>query len=399
MQRRRDKKNRLLNTGESQRSDGRYVYSYKDTQGKSRWAYSWKLVDTDTLPAGVRNCESLRSIEKRIQRDIDNEVISYGDGMKVIDLVKKYVALKRGVRNTTRAGYQTVINILEKEKFGHKRIDKIKISDAKEFLIMLQEEKGRSYSSIHNIRGVLRPAFQMAYEDMLIRKNPFEFQLHTVVVNNSVKRDALTRKQERQFLKFISEDEHYSQYYEVFYILFNTGMRISEFCGLTIKDFDIKEKTLNISKQLQYVGKVGGYIEETKTDAGKRVIPLADDVVEAFRKLIAKRNKCNIERMIEGYSGFLVVDKNGRPYYAYQWEKIFQRAVDKHNSIFKQELPNITPHIARHTFITNKIKSGMNPVHVSYYVGHADLSVTIGNYTHIHLEDVQEEMKRVENIG
>lgn len=155
------------------------------------------------------------------------------------------------------------------ELVSDKRIDKIKISDAKEFLIMLQEQKGRSYSSIHNIRGVLRPAFQMAYEDMLIRKNPFEFQLHTVVVNDSVKRDALTRKQERQFLKFISEDEHYSQYYEVFYILFNTGMRISEFCGLTIKDIDFKEKTLNISKQLQYVGKVGGYIEETKTTAGK----------------------------------------------------------------------------------------------------------------------------------
>ena len=79
---------------------------------------------------------------------------------------------------------------------------------------------------------------------MLIRKNPFEFQLHTVVVNDSVKRDALTRKQERQFLKFISEDEHYSQYYEVFFILFNTGMRISEFCGLTIKDIDFKKKHL-----------------------------------------------------------------------------------------------------------------------------------------------------------
>lgn len=176
-------------------------------------------------------------------------------------------------------------------------------------------------------------------------------------------------------------------------------MRISEFCGLTIKDIDFKEKTLNISKQLQYVGKVGGYIEETKTTAGKRIISLTDEVVEAFRKIIAKRNKCNIERIIEGYSGFLVVDKNGRPYYAYQWEKIFQRAVDKHNSIFKQELPNITPHIARHTFISNKAKSGMNPTHLAYYVGHADIGVTLNTYTHVHLEDVQEEMKRIENIG
>ena len=44
--------------------------------------------------------------------------------MKVIDLVKKYVALKRGVRNTTRAGYQTVINILEKKSSDIKELIK-----------------------------------------------------------------------------------------------------------------------------------------------------------------------------------------------------------------------------------------------------------------------------------
>ena len=78
---------------------------------------------------------------------VNNEIISYGDGMTVIDLVKRYVALKKGVRNTTRAGYQTVIKVLEKESFAQKRIDKVKVSDAKAFLIMLQEN-GRSYSSV-----------------------------------------------------------------------------------------------------------------------------------------------------------------------------------------------------------------------------------------------------------
>ena len=32
-------------------------------------------------------------------------------------------------------------------------------------LIKLQQEDGKSYSSIHTIRGVLRPAFQMALDD------------------------------------------------------------------------------------------------------------------------------------------------------------------------------------------------------------------------------------------
>lgn len=95
----------------------------------------------------------------------------------------------------------------------------------------------------------------------------------------------------------------------------------------------------------------------------------------------------------------MVVDTNGRPYYAYRWEKIFQRAVEKHNSIFKNELPKITPHIARHTFISNKAKSGMNSAHLAYYIGHSDIGVTLNTYTHVHLEDVENEIKRIENIG
>ena len=66
---------------------------------------------------------------------------------------------------------------------------------------------------------VVRPAFAMAVEDDLIRKNPFDFELAKVLINDSVKRDALTPKQERDFLKFIKEDEHFSQFYDGMFIL------------------------------------------------------------------------------------------------------------------------------------------------------------------------------------
>ena len=45
-----------------------------------------------------------------------------------------------------------------------KKIDKIKLSDAKAWFIKLQAD-GRGYSSIHSVRGIVRPAFQMAVED------------------------------------------------------------------------------------------------------------------------------------------------------------------------------------------------------------------------------------------
>ena len=91
----------------------------------------------------------------------------------------------------------------------------------------------------------------MAVDDDLLRKNPFEFQLATVIVNDSVTREAITRKQERVFLEFVKNDKHFSKYYEGIYILFKTGLRISEFVGLTTQDIDLKKRTIDVNHQLQ----------------------------------------------------------------------------------------------------------------------------------------------------
>lgn len=148
------------------------------------------------------------------------------------------------------ASYKFVLNVLEKEEFAHRRVDEVKLSDAKIFLIKLQRD-GRGYSSIHSIRGVLRPAFQMAVDDDLILKNPFSFELGTVIVNDSKKRVAISPEDEARFLNFVKEDPTYNKYYDAFYILFKTGMRISEFCGLTVRDLDFDEEIINIDHQLQ----------------------------------------------------------------------------------------------------------------------------------------------------
>jgi len=176
---RRDHKNRRLWTGESQDKNGRYVYKYTNIFGKRKTLYSWRLTEADTTPQGKKKDLSLRGKEKRIQMDLLNGIVPDGDNMTVLELVKRYVSQKRGVKHNTEANYKFVINIIAQEDFGQKRIDKVRLSDAKIWLIKLQDD-GRGYSTIHTVRGVLRPAFQMAMDDDLIRRNPFEFKLGTV---------------------------------------------------------------------------------------------------------------------------------------------------------------------------------------------------------------------------
>lgn len=398
-EKRRDNKNRILRLGEQQRADGRYIYSYLDPVTKKRqFVYSWKLERNDKMPEGKKPDLSLREKEKMIERDLMDGISLSGGNMTVLELVQKYLEQKKNVRPTTLAGYNTVVNVLKKDKFGSLKINRINIMDAKAWILKLQSEDGKSYSSIHTIRGVVRPAFQLAYEADIIRKNPFDFELHNFLINDSVKREALTAKQERDFLKFIKEDEHFSQFYDGIYILLKTGLRIGEFCGLTIKDIDLNNRTINVDHQLQYVGHKGKYIEKTKTDAGIRVLPMEDDVYETLKRVVSNRKKPKVETIIDGYIGFLFLDNRGKPMMPYQWEKKFQHSVEKYNKIYRVQLPKITPHICRHTYCTNMAKRQISIEALKYLMGHTDISVTSNVYTHLKLEDAQKEMERLKKV-
>lgn len=393
-EKRRDNRGRVLRFGESQRQDGRYAFKYKDNDGSVKFVYSWRLDKNDRTPAGKKRELSLREKEKQIEHDLFDHIVSNGGNYTVLELVKKYVSLKTGVRHNTEANYNFVINIIAKADFGKLRIDKVHLSDAKGWLIKLQKE-GRGYSTIHSVRGVLRPAFQMAVDDDLIRKNPFNFELASVIVNDSVTREAITRKQEREFLSFIQADEHFSRYYDGIYILFHTGLRISEFCGLTIGDIDFKEMRINVDHQLQRKRDMTYVVEPTKTTSGTRMVPMTKEVADCFRRILAKRIKPKVEPMIDGYTGFLFLDKNEMPMVALHWEKYFKHILDKYNSIYKVQMPKITPHVCRHTFCSNMAKSGMNPKTLQYIMGHSDISVTLNTYSHVGFEAAKEELSRV----
>lgn len=391
---RKDNKGRRLATGESQDKDGRYRYKYNDSFGKRKSVYSWRLTESDPYQKGKRKDISLREKEKEVEKALRNAVATSGGNMTVLELVQKYISQKRGVKHNTQANYNFVINVIKKEDFGAKRIDTIKLSDAKTWLIKLQDD-GRGYSSIHSIRGVVRPAFQMAVDDDLINKNPFEFQLATVVVNDSVTREAITRKQQREFLRFIKADKHFCKYYDGIYILFHTGLRVSEFVGLTINDIEFDKERIKVDHQLQRTRNMKYEILTPKTEKGERYVPMQKDVADCFRRIIQNRKHPKIEPMIDGYSGFLFLDKNDMPMVALHWEKYFQHIREKYNSIYKVQMPCITPHVCRHTFCSNMAKSGMNPKTLQYIMGHSDIGVTLNTYTHLQFEDALVEMKKV----
>ncbi len=352
---RRDSKHRVLRRGESIRWDGKYQFKYH-VDGKAHFVYSWRLEPTDKLPAGKKPCLSLRELEKQIGYDLDSQMHPEGRSMTVEELVERYLSTRIGVKPNTKSNYNFVKNLMKKEDFYYKKIGDVKTSDAKLFLIKLQQD-GKRYSTVKTVRGVLRPAFQMAVDDNV-----------------------------------------YCKYYEVVYILFHTGMRISEFCGLTIKDIDLENRIVNIDHQLQRLSDMTLVIEPTKTSAGTRKLPITEDVAKCFQAIIEDREKPKVEKVVDGYTGFLFVDDKGLPLVAMHWEHRFNHMVKRYNDIYRVQMPNITPHICRHTYCSNMAKSGMNPKTLQYLMGHSDIGVTLNTYTHLGLEDAEDELKRLEDL-
>ena len=76
----------------------------------------------------------------------------------------------------------------------------------------------------------------------------------------------------------------------------------------------------------------------------------------------------------------------------------FNHMVGRYNDIYRVQMPNITPHICRHTYYSNMAKSGMSPKTLQYLMGYSDISVTMNVYTHIGFDDAEEELKRMEEF-
>ena len=379
---RKDNKGRVLKTGESQRKDLIYQYRYTDCRGKRQTIYSSTL-------------QELRQKEKEIQKQADDG-IDYGAGqITVIELFEKYISLKKGVRYNTQVGYQFVLNLVKKEDFGYRKISTIKVSDAKQWFAKLQKD-GRGYSTITSVRGVIKPAFQMAYDEDAVRKNPFVFKLTDAVVNDSGSRVALTEDQLNVWMDFIKNDSTYSKYYDEFVVLLETGMRVSEFCGLTRKDLDFENRRIHVDHQL--VRERGGtyYVEDTKTACGCRFLPMTESIYDSLKRILANRPKVKSEPMVDGRTGFIMLDKNGNPKVALHIENEMRWAMKKYKKFHPDKpLPHITPHVFRHTFCTNYANSGMDIKNLQYLMGHSDAGVTLNVYTHASYAHAAEQMAQI----
>lgn len=144
------------------------------------------------------------------------------------------------------------------------------------------------------------------------------------------------------------------------YILFWTGLRASELCGLTLDNIDMNNRMIKVNKQLQCINHTH-IVLPTKTTNGERIIPITDGVYECFKCVIKNRYitgdiepVCYDEKGNK-YEGFVFLATRSRKTIVRSHiEEYLQNCIKR----FNNENPNnpihkFEPHICCHTFATN----------------------------------------------
>ena len=150
---RKDKKGYTLRTGECQRKDGRYSYSYTDRWKKRHTVYATSLVE-------------LRELEKQIRMDIDSGINpNAAKTMTLNDMFDLYISRKYDLKPTTKSNYQFNYDHFIRDGFGKEKIGKIRYSDVKKFYYDLMKERGIKPRTLDGVNNALHRIVKLHNEE------------------------------------------------------------------------------------------------------------------------------------------------------------------------------------------------------------------------------------------
>lgn len=161
-----------------------------------------------------------------------------------------------------------------------------------------------------------------------------------------------------------------------FVIALNTGMRISEVCGLTWENVNFDKKLIYVTQTLQYQNKKW-VLSSTKTKSSVRSIRISDFLLNVLTIHMENQSQNKLYYGIHYHdSNFVCTGNNGKPVNC-NTLKYLSKITNKELKI------NFKFHFLRHTFASNMLQLGIHPKIVQEILGHSKITTTLDTYSHI----------------
>ena len=381
-----------LAAGFKKKKDGRYEYRFT-IEGK-RYSVCGK---------SVKECRE-KEIKKR--QAIEAGSFTKADKLTVSEYFDRWIESKSGTVSESTIRTDTILLNRIREtridraghKFGELKLIEVEVQNVRDLQKGLQNElktkdkngkevtrKGMTTRATNDAVYLLKAVYKSAMVERVTSWNPAEgvkpLKRTEAPARDTIHR-ALTRQETADFLEAARE----SHYYNLYVFLLNTGARLGEAGALTAAD--ITKQGARICKTITRT-EVGGYRvgDETKTQAGRRTIPLNEAAAKAW----------NDQRMInKAINGGL--DQIGTPVFTAPRGSLLKSAnvnADIARICDAAEIERFSVHAFRDTFATRCVESNMQVKLLQEILGHVDIQMTLGLYAHAMDDQKKEQLKAV----
>lgn len=261
-----------------------------------------------------------------------------------------------------------------------------------------------SLSGLSKITQFLKSCFKSALKEEIISFNPAEDVLlpsKSYIAKETKQQFSLSDEEIERFRvatleKLTNIDDYKSRNALVLLLILNLGLRAGEVLALKWSDIDFDNNLVYIRRTLQSGvknenSKENGPVytyrikNNTKTDAGNRVLKLNDTVLFYLNEM----KKYDIKHRIS--CPYVGCNKYGR----INNHRNLQLCLDRLCKVAKITDKRVTLHTLRHTFGSTLIRRGVGIEVISKLMGHANITITYNKYIHTIKEEEAKTMDMI----
>lgn len=277
---------------------------------------------------------------------------------------------------STTQGYRYAAGHYLSDSFLNLQLNRVTIERV-EAEYELMASKGLAGSTRHQVHSILSGAFRSAIRRGHLPINPASMAENKPKIERKPV-ESLSFAQVTQIEQALESDPQKARWM----LALGLGLRPGEVRGLEWHQLDWESKTLRVGQQVQMIAGELMIIDDAKSSAGDRVIPVPDYLLEILRAhRIDQLTRLGDREMWspDGSPRSWIFTQRNRPGVPIthdsdktNWANILRRA----------GLDHVKPYVTRHTAASVLIAHGVDAVTVAEILGHTDANFTIKTYVH-----------------